>query len=125
MKADTKAIQAIHDTVITFNPRVKVTGDLTTTFNLHIDSVHEGDRGIYMCQINTVPMMSQSASLDVLVPPDIDVDRSSPDPEIRVGAVAKFGVLCRWISHAQHPVVERGSAAFQGQRSFNRIDPEM
>ena len=90
MKADTKAIQSIHDTVITFNQRVKVSGDLSTTFNLHIKTVQEEDRGQYMCQINTIPVLSQSATLDVQVPPDIDVDRSSPDTEIRMGATARL-----------------------------------
>lgn len=60
VKADSKAIQSIHDSVITFNPRVKVSGDLQTTFSLHIEDVTEDDRGQYMCQINTVPMIYQA-----------------------------------------------------------------
>ena len=59
VKSDTKAIQTLHETVITFNNRIKVTGDFTTTFNLHITSVKEEDRGQYMCQLNTNPMISQ------------------------------------------------------------------
>ena len=59
MKSDTKAIQALHENVITFNSRIKVTGDFTTTFNLHITNVQEEDRGQYMCQLNTDPMISQ------------------------------------------------------------------
>lgn len=59
VKADTKAIQAIHDHVITHNPRVSVSHLDVSTWNLHIKSVSEEDRGGYMCQINTDPMKSQ------------------------------------------------------------------
>eukprot|EP00095_Tigriopus_kingsejongensis_P011807 maker-scaffold71_size417697-snap-gene-2.15 protein:Tk11807 transcript:maker-scaffold71_size417697-snap-gene-2.15-mRNA-1 annotation:"GH24041" len=88
VKEDTKAIQAIHDIVITHNPRVQVSGDFQTTFHLQISSVQEEDRGQYMCQINTVPMSAQTASLDVLVPPDIT--QSSGDRELRQGEMAKL-----------------------------------
>ena len=33
------------------------------------------DAGLYMCQINTDPMTSQSAWLSVQIPPDIDMAR--------------------------------------------------
>lgn len=59
VKADTKAIQAIHDHVITHNPRVSVSHSDHSTWNLHIKNVQEEDRGQYMCQINTDPMKSQ------------------------------------------------------------------
>ena len=39
VKADTKAIQAIGDQIITHNEGVSVSGDFETTFNLHIRSV--------------------------------------------------------------------------------------
>lgn len=45
VKADTKAIQAIHDHVITHNPRVSVSHLDVSTWNLHIKSVTEEDRG--------------------------------------------------------------------------------
>ena len=60
MKADSKTIQAIHDAVITHNRRVSISGDLFTTFNLHIAQIEEKDRGEYMCQINTDPMTYQA-----------------------------------------------------------------
>ena len=59
MKADTKAIQAIHHQVVTHNPRVSVTYRDKTTWNLHIRNVQEDDRGIYMCQVNTDPMIAE------------------------------------------------------------------
>ena len=36
VKADTKAIQAIGDQIITHNAGVSVSGDFVSTFNLHI-----------------------------------------------------------------------------------------
>ena len=63
MKADTKAIQAIHDHVITHNPRVSVSHSDYSTWNLHVRNVQEEDRGMYMCQINTDPMKSQVREL--------------------------------------------------------------
>jgi hypothetical protein len=88
VKADTKAIQAIHDHVITHNPRVSVSHLDVNTWNLHIKSVTEEDRGNfyvlfsfhrinddkilylggYMCQINTDPMKSQvSKAISVIL----------------------------------------------------------
>ncbi|XP_048262529.1 uncharacterized protein LOC125385267 [Bombus terrestris] len=60
VKVDTKAIQAIHDHVITHNNRVLVSHSDHTTWNLHIKNVQQEDEGRYMCQINTDPMKSQS-----------------------------------------------------------------
>ncbi|EDS45879.1 conserved hypothetical protein [Culex quinquefasciatus] len=60
VKADTKAIQAIHENVITHNPRVSVSHADQNTWNLHIKQVTEDDRGGYMCQLNTDPMKSQN-----------------------------------------------------------------
>ena len=79
VKADTKAIQAIGDQIITHNQRISVTGDFVTTFNLHIREVAMDDGGNYMCQINTDPMTYQSAWLNVMVPPDIDMAHTSGD----------------------------------------------
>lgn len=59
VKADTKAIQAIHEHVITHNSRVTVSHSDQNTWNLHMKSVTEDDRGGYMCQLNTDPMKSQ------------------------------------------------------------------
>ena len=63
VKADTKAIQAIHKHVITHNTRVSVSHSDHNTWMLHIKNVQEEDRGPYMCQINTDPMRSQVSSL--------------------------------------------------------------
>lgn len=36
------------------------------TWNLHINSLRDSDRGCYMCQLNTNPMLSQVGCVDVL-----------------------------------------------------------
>lgn len=59
VKADTKAIQAIHDHVITHNPRVSVSHGDHSTWSLRIKGAQKEDEGLYMCQINTDPMKSQ------------------------------------------------------------------
>ena len=42
------------------------------------------DAGLYMCQINTDPMTSQSAWLSVQIPPDIDMARCISTIYLRV-----------------------------------------
>ncbi|XP_048514417.1 lachesin-like [Athalia rosae] len=42
-----------------------------TTWRLHIKMLKEADKGCYMCQLNTKPMLSQLVCVDVLVAPDI------------------------------------------------------
>ncbi|XP_017875004.2 uncharacterized protein LOC108621913 [Ceratina calcarata] len=65
LKVETKAIQAIHDHVITHNSRVSVSHSDHTMWNLHIKNVQKEDEGLYMCQINTDPMKSQVGWLKV------------------------------------------------------------
>ncbi|XP_063601792.1 lachesin-like [Penaeus indicus] len=79
VKADTKAIQAIHTHVITHNNRVSVSHSDRNTWMLHITGVQEEDRGPYMCQINTDPMRSQIGFLEVTVPPEIEDEGTSSD----------------------------------------------
>lgn len=112
VKADSKAIQSIHDTVITHNSRVEVSGDWRTSFNLHIRKVSEEDRGQYMCQINTDPMTFQTATLDVLIPPDIDSSRTTGDVEIKAGGTATLECHAdgypkpkiKWVRDDQKPI---------------------
>lgn len=59
IKADTKAILAIHEHVITNNARLSVTHNDYNTWTLHIRNVRREDRGQYMCQVNTDPMKMQ------------------------------------------------------------------
>lgn len=89
VKADTKAIQAIHVHVITNNQRVSVSHNGQTVWNLHIRNVQEEDRGQYMCQINTDPMKSQMGYLDVVIPPDFISEETSGDVMVPEGGTAR------------------------------------
>lgn len=61
IKADTKAILAIHESVITNNARLSVTHNDFNTWTLNIRNVRREDRGQYMCQVNTDPMKMQAS----------------------------------------------------------------
>ncbi|KAI8033920.1 hypothetical protein M5D96_013322 [Drosophila gunungcola] len=90
LKADTKAIQAIHENVITHNPRVTVSHLDQNTWNLHIKAVSEEDRGGYMCQLNTDPMKSQIGFLDVVIPPDFISEDTSSDVIVPEGSSVRL-----------------------------------
>ncbi|XP_033305607.1 lachesin-like [Bombus bifarius] len=97
LKVDTKAIQAIHDHVITHNNRVSVSHSDHTTWNLHIKNVQKEDEGLYMCQINTDPMKSQTGMLSVVVPPDFIPEETSSDVMIREGGQVKLTCRARGV----------------------------
>ncbi|XP_032679132.1 lachesin-like [Odontomachus brunneus] len=90
IKADTKAILAIHEHVITNNARLSVTHSDYNTWTLHIRGARREDRGIYMCQVNTDPMKSQSAFLEVVIPPDIISEETTNDLMVPEGGAAKL-----------------------------------
>ncbi|CAH0405449.1 unnamed protein product [Chilo suppressalis] len=95
VKADTKAIQAIHVHVITNNHRVSVSHNGQTVWNLHIRNVQEEDRGQYMCQINTDPMKSQMGFLEVVIPPDFIAEETSGDVMVPEGGTVKVSCHAR------------------------------
>ncbi|KAH9376781.1 hypothetical protein HPB48_017877 [Haemaphysalis longicornis] len=66
IKVEDKGILSIHQQVISRNYRISLSTSDNRHFVLHIRNVQESDRGGYMCQINTSPMMSQVGYLDVL-----------------------------------------------------------
>ncbi|XP_045114036.1 lachesin-like [Portunus trituberculatus] len=74
---DRKMLLTLDKMVVTRIPRFSVTQDDANTWTLHIDAVTRDDRGQYMCQVNTEPMVTQSGYLDVVVPPEIVDDLSS------------------------------------------------
>ncbi|XP_065335418.1 lachesin-like isoform X2 [Cloeon dipterum] len=90
IKADTKAILAIHEHVITNNARLSVTHSDYNTWTLLIRSARREDRGQYMCQVNTDPMKSQTAFLEVVIPPDIIYEETSGDMMVPEGGSAKL-----------------------------------
>ncbi|KAF4532668.1 hypothetical protein B566_EDAN002903, partial [Ephemera danica] len=81
IKADTKAILAIHEHVITNNARLSVTHNDFNTWTLNIRGVRREDRGQYMCQ---------TAYLEVVIPPDIIYEETSGDLMVPEGGSAKL-----------------------------------
>ncbi|KAF8793681.1 Lachesin like protein [Argiope bruennichi] len=81
IKMDTQTLLTIHKHVITRDKRIRVTNN-NLQWNLHISKVEEKDKGYYMCQINTEPMVSQLGYLDVMVPPTIIESSTSSDTVI-------------------------------------------
>ncbi|XP_028149088.1 lachesin-like [Diabrotica virgifera virgifera] len=95
IKADTKAILAIHEHVITNNARLSVTHNDFNTWTLNIRGVKREDRGQYMCQVNTDPMKMQTAFLEVVIPPDIISEETSGDMMVPEGGSAKLTCKAR------------------------------
>ncbi|XP_035710917.1 protein amalgam [Folsomia candida] len=91
IKVDTKAILAIHDNVITNNPRLSVTMNDKVTWTLNIRNSQPDDAGLYMCQISN--NFNQMANLVVVIPPDIISDETTGDVMVPEGGTAKL--VCR------------------------------
>jgi len=84
VRVDTQTILTIHNNVITRNPRISLSRPGENKWYLHMNSVQETDRGWYMCQINTDPMVHRSGYLEVVVPPKIN-QRGPSDLVVREG----------------------------------------
>ncbi len=63
---DRQMILTIHNHVITRIPRFTITHDKHFTWSLKIQNVQKEDKGFYMCQVNTDPMVSKVGYLDVV-----------------------------------------------------------
>ncbi|XP_063879732.1 lachesin-like isoform X3 [Scylla paramamosain] len=85
VQVETQTILTIHTSVITRNPRVGLSHEGHNVFRLHLKEVTEADRGYYMCQMNTDPMINQQGFLQVVVPPDIDDSAWTGDLVVREG----------------------------------------
>ncbi|KRT86384.1 Immunoglobulin, partial [Oryctes borbonicus] len=105
IKADTKAILAIHEHVITNNARLSVTHNDFNTWTLNIRNVKREDRGQYMCQVNTDPMKMQTAFLEVVIPPDIINEETSGDMMVPEGGSAKL--VCKARGYPKPRIVWR------------------
>ncbi|XP_076355533.1 lachesin-like [Tachypleus tridentatus] len=95
LKIESKAILSIHQNLITRNYRISLSHSDNKNFVLHLKNVQKSDVGSYMCQLNTVPMMSQVGHLDVLFPPEINLKSSSPDELVREGSNVTFSCLAK------------------------------
>ncbi|XP_022248201.1 lachesin-like, partial [Limulus polyphemus] len=78
IKLDTQTLLTIDTKVITRDSRIRSTNNFRQWY-LHIRNIQEDDRGYYMCQINTEPMISVRGFLDVLLPPTIQDNGTSSD----------------------------------------------
>ncbi|KAK0170363.1 hypothetical protein PV328_010934 [Microctonus aethiopoides] len=84
----------IHTHVVVKIPRFSVSHDKQKTWLLRIQNVQQADRGYYMCQVNTVPMISQVGYLQVVVPPNI-VDSLSSESTVAVKEHQNITLICK------------------------------
>ncbi|XP_075214968.1 dpr-interacting protein delta isoform X2 [Lycorma delicatula] len=114
---DRQMILTIHRHVIARVPRFSVSHDNQKTWLLHVSGVQQEDRGYYMCQVNTNPMISQVGYLQVVVPPNI-IDAESTPSSVAVRESQNLTLTCRadgfpqpklmWRREDGHPIsVER------------------
>ncbi|XP_023290481.1 lachesin [Orussus abietinus] len=65
-----------------------------TTWRLRIRQLGDSDRGCYMCQVNTEPMLSQLGCVDVLVAPDI-LTTGTSESEVSVTEGENATLVCK------------------------------
>lgn len=83
IRVEDKTILSMGQRTVTHSPRFLVTlenaksknqsqsrDEEEATSRLHIRQLREADRGCYMCQLNTKPMLSQLGCVDVLGMPN-------------------------------------------------------
>ncbi|KAK6627695.1 hypothetical protein RUM44_010174 [Polyplax serrata] len=87
LRVDTQTILTIAGHVITKNHRIAITHSDQRTWSLHIREVKESDQGWYMCQINTDPMKSQTAHLQVVGNTDIQINRGKNDENSTISPI--------------------------------------
>lgn len=91
---DRQMILTIHKHVISRIPRYSISHDNTNTWLLHVSQAQQDDRGYYMCQVNTNPMISQVGYLQVVVPPNI-LDMDSTPSSVAVRENQNINMTCR------------------------------
>ncbi|XP_011308372.1 lachesin isoform X1 [Fopius arisanus] len=84
----------IHTHIVVKIPRFSVSHDKHKTWLLRIQNVQQEDRGYYMCQVNTIPMISQVGYLQVVVPPNI-IDSLSTDSTVAVKEHQNITLTCK------------------------------
>jgi len=122
LRSDSKAILAIHNHMVTNNPRMTVSHNGHNTWKLHIKDVQRNDSGHYMCQINTEPMVSQIGMLEVVEAPDILYNQTSNDTITMEGASVTLNCEARgypeptvtWQREDKQPIVIRDTGGQGG-----------
>ncbi|CAL1263926.1 unnamed protein product [Larinioides sclopetarius] len=106
IKVDTETLLSYHTHVIPRDNRLKVTNSNSDRqWFLHIKNLDVSDRGFYMCQINTEPMISEKGYLDVTVPPSIVEEDTSTD--ITVDERSKVSMRCKAAGYPKPRVIWR------------------
>ncbi|KAK2718747.1 lachesin-like isoform X2 [Artemia franciscana] len=85
MKAEDQTVFSIHRRVVPKSSKYAISYDGSKIWRLHIRQVKETDQGCYVCQVNTSPMKQQIGCIEVLVPPDIDDEKSTSDISVNEG----------------------------------------
>ncbi|XP_046399102.1 lachesin-like [Ischnura elegans] len=91
---DRQMILTIHRHVVARLPRFSVSYDNQKTWLLHVTAVQKEDRGYYMCQVNTNPMISQVGYLQVVLPPNI-LDEKSSQSSVAVRENQNITLMCQ------------------------------
>eukprot|EP00095_Tigriopus_kingsejongensis_P007580 snap_masked-scaffold506_size152672-processed-gene-0.3 protein:Tk07580 transcript:snap_masked-scaffold506_size152672-processed-gene-0.3-mRNA-1 annotation:"PREDICTED: uncharacterized protein LOC102656402" len=105
VSVDSQTILSIHNNVITRNPRISLSRPTSNQWHLHIQRAKEADRGWYMCQINTDPMVHRSGYLEVVVPPRILNKDDETDLVVREGE--NLTLTCDAVGHPRPHIVWR------------------
>ncbi|XP_077555319.1 lachesin-like isoform X2 [Haemaphysalis longicornis] len=93
IKMDTETLLTYHRHIIVGEPRLRVSDNNERHWQLHIRNAQPSDKGFYMCQINTEPMITEVGFLDVLVPPSILDEETSSDATVDEGS--RVSLHCR------------------------------
>ncbi|KAH9521236.1 hypothetical protein DERF_004910 [Dermatophagoides farinae] len=96
---------SIQTQLITKDQRFRVANNNQKQWFLYIKQVKSIDKGWYMCQINTEPLISQAAFLDILVAPTIDYNATSSD--VSVDERHRLSIHCRANGHPTPNIVWR------------------
>ncbi|KAK7600914.1 hypothetical protein V9T40_008355 [Parthenolecanium corni] len=91
---DRQMVVTMHKHVITRIPRYSILVD-ENTWILRVTRVQQEDRGYYMCQVNTNPIISQVGYLQVTVPPVFVNDDSTSTATVVVRENQNLTLSCR------------------------------
>ncbi|CAG0890708.1 unnamed protein product [Cyprideis torosa] len=126
-EVESKAILAIHTHVVTSDSRVKVSHDRALEiWTLKIRNVSLEDSGSYMCQLNTNPMRSQKAYLNVVIPPTLRSREIPEESVVSEGGPAELRCMAEgiprpdiiWTREDGGPIVIRRDSSVQKFENF-------
>ncbi|XP_065206757.1 lachesin-like isoform X2 [Planococcus citri] len=92
---DRKMVVTMHKHVISRIPRYSISVNNKNSWILHVTRVQQEDRGYYMCQVNTNPIMSQVGYLQVIVPPVFIEDGTTSSATVAVRENQNLTLTCK------------------------------